>query len=456
MAIDPNGSIVSRRALPHPRFSIAYAVCPVPTSLAGVEQGQGIRGNRFQRFWRKLGPGLITGASDDDPSGIATYSQAGAAFGTGQLWTLVLTYPLMVSVQEMCARIGLVTGKGLMGVITDHYPRWLVRLVLWVAAPAIVLNIGANIAAMGAVGNLLVPGVPDYMFSAVFTVLLLYATILWSYRRIARVLKWLCLALFAYLFIPFLTGTDWSTALKRTFIPVLRDEPAYWMMLVAVLGTTISPYLFFWQANMEVEERQRRGVLVVDRRMLGAMRIDVRTGMFMSNVVAWAIMLACGTVLFNAGLHDIATVKDAAEALRPLAGDMAHLLFALGVLGTGFLALPVLAGALSYMMAEAYDWPEGLDKRFNEAPAFYATLIVALLMGLFIDLAPISPVQALIWTAVLYGFTAPVLIGIILFICNDRRVMGEHVNSRRQNALGVVTLLLMSAAAIGLVWNLLA
>jgi NRAMP (natural resistance-associated macrophage protein)-like metal ion transporter len=409
-----------------------------------------------RRFWRKLGPGLITGASDDDPSGIATYSQAGAAFGPRMLWSLVLTYPMMVAVQEMCARIGLVTGKGLMGVIADHYPRWLVRMVLWVAAPAIVLNIGANIAGMGAVGNMVFPAIPGFMFSILSTAILLYTIILWSYRRIARVMKWMCLVLFAYLIIPFLAETDWSAALLSTVWPTFVAGPGYWMMLVAVLGTTISPYLFFWQASMEVEERKRQGIVVVDKPMLGAMRIDVRTGMLLSNVVAWAIMLTCGTVLFNAGVNDITTVEEAAAALRPLAGEAAHLLFALGVLGTGFLAIPVLGGALSYMMAEAYDWQQGLDKRYSEAPAFYATLAVSLVVGLAIDFLPITPVQALVWTAVLYGMTAPVLIGVILYICNDRQLLGDHVNGRMQNMWGGLTLLVMVSAAVAMTAGLIA
>jgi Mn2+/Fe2+ NRAMP family transporter len=228
------------------------------------------------------------------------------------------------------------------------------------------------------------------------------------------------------------------------------------MMLVAVLGTTISPYLFFWQASMEVEERKRQGIVVVDKPMLGAMRIDVRTGMLLSNVVAWAIMLTCGTVLFNAGVNDITTVEEAAAALRPLAGEAAHLLFALGVLGTGFLAIPVLGGALSYMMAEAYDWQQGLDKRYSEAPAFYATLAVSLVVGLAIDFLPITPVQALVWTAVLYGMTAPVLIGVILYICNDRQLLGDHVNGRMQNVWGGLTLLVMVSAAVAMTAGLIA
>lgn len=261
-------------------------------------------------------------------------------------------------------------------------------------------------------------------------------------------MKWMCLVLFAYLIIPFLADTDWSAALLSTVWPTFEVGPGYWMMLVAVLGTTISPYLFFWQASMEVEERKRRGIVVVDKPMLGAMRADVRVGMLLSNVVAWAIMLTCGTVLFSAGVSGITTVEEAAAALRPLAGEAAHLLFALGVVGTGFLAIPVLGGALSYMVAEAYDWPQGLDKRFSEAPAFYVTLAVSLVVGLAIDLLPITAIQGLLWTAVLYGLTAPVLIAVILFICNDKRVMGEHVNGWRQNVVGGITLVAMSVAAV--------
>ncbi|MBL7982319.1 MAG: Nramp family divalent metal transporter [Flavobacteriales bacterium] len=405
--------------------------------------------NPLTRIWRKLGPGLVTGASDDDPSGIATYSQAGAAFGTQLLWTPLLTYPLMVAVQEMCARIGMVTGHGLMGVIRQHYSPWVVRLVLIVSLPSILLNIGANIAGMGAVGAMLVPSVPPFLFSIAFTALLLYATVVWSYRRIAKVMKWLCLILFCYVLIPLMIDTDWWVALRNTFIPTLSSDKAFLMALVGILGTTISPYLFFWQASMEVEERLQRG-LVVDRKVIGDMETDVRSGMLLSNVVFYFIVLTCGTVLHGVGMTSIETVDQAAEALRPLVGNMAHALFAFGVIGTGFLAIPVLGGALSYMMAEVFDWPEGLDKKFHEAPGFYITLIVALVIGLFILFSGITPFQALLWTAVLYGVTAPVLIALILRICNDRRIMGDYTNSRRQNIVAVITLVVMTAAAMAL------
>jgi len=407
------------------------------------------RSNIIKRFWKRLGPGLVTGASDDDPSGIATYSQAGAVHGTQLLWTAVVTYPLMVAVQEMCARIGIVTGRGLMGVIREHYPQWLVRLVLLASLPPILLNIGANIAGMGAVGNLLVPRVPAWGFSILFTALLLYATVVWTYRRIATVMKWLCLILFCYVIIPFITNTDWTAALIDTFRPTLSTDAAFLLAVVGILGTTISPYLFFWQASMEVEERNQRG-LVVDRKVIGAMETDVRSGMLFSNLVFYFIVLTCGMVLHKAGVTGISTVAEAAEALRPLAGDSAHLLFAVGVIGTGFLAIPVLGGALSYMMAEMFDWPEGLDKKFHEAPGFYGTLVLSLIVGLGIHLSDVAPFQALLWTAVLYGLTAPVLIAIILRICNDRRIMGDYVNGPWQNFWGGLTLLCMTAAAIAL------
>lgn len=411
--------------------------------------------NRFLRWakrtWKGMGPGLITGASDDDPSGIATYTQAGARFGPQLLWTAVVTYPLMVAIQGMCARIGVVTGEGLMGTINRYYSRRLMFLILAISFPSIVLNIGADIAGMGAVGNLLFPAVPSYLFSIAFTVLLLYAIIVWSYHRIARVLKWLCIVLFSYILIPFLIDTDWTSVLRSTVLPTFTNDAAWFMALVGILGTTISPYLFFWQASMEVEE-QNEWHLVVDKKLIHDVDVDVRGGMLYTNIVFYFIILAAGTVLYNAGVRDINTVEEAARALKPLAGDMAYALFALGVIGTGFLAIPVLGGALSYMMAEAFDWPEGLNKKFHEARGFYITLVVSLLIGLGINFIGISPIQALIWTAVLYGITAPVLIGVILLICNNGSIMGDYVNSRWANVMGGITLVLMTSAAVALLY----
>jgi len=407
--------------------------------------------NPVQRFWRALGPGLITGASDDDPSGIATYTQAGAAFGSQLLWSALATYPLMVSIQEMCARIGLVTDHGLTGIIKQYYSKFLLYTILIISFPSITLNIGADIASMGAVGNLLFPAVPPFLFSVLFTLLILYSVIFWSYHKISMILKWLCITLFSYILIPFLIDVDWSRVLKDTFLPTFTPDKAYFMALVAILGTTISPYLFFWQASMEVEERNEKR-LIVDKKSIDNMEADVKGGMLFTNVVFYFIILAAGTVLFSAGIHTINTVEEAAFALKPLAGDYAYLLFALGVIGTGFLAIPVLAGSLSYMMAETFGWSEGFDKTYCEAPGFYITMGISLLVGLLIHFTGISPVHALIYTAVLYGVTAPVLIALILHICNNKKIMGDYTNNGWSNLFGGITFLVMTISSLLLLY----
>ncbi|NHQ60311.1 divalent metal cation transporter [Chlorobium sp. BLA1] len=405
----------------------------------------------LKRFWGIFGPGLITGASDDDPSGIATYTQAGAAFGSQLLWSAIVTYPLMVSVQEMCARIGLVTNHGLIGIIKKYYPKYLLYLILIISFPSITLNIGADIAGMGAVGNLLFPVIPAFSFSILFTALILYSVIFWSYHKIAVILKWLCISLVSYILIPFLIGVDWPHVLRDTFLPSFTPDKAYFLMLVGILGTTISPYLFFWQASMEVEERHEKK-LMVDKKIIEEMEADVKGGMLFTNVVFYFIILAAGTVLFNAGIHNINTVEEAARALRPLAGDQAYLLFALGVIGTGFLAIPVLGGALSYMMAETFGWKEGLDKKYYEAPGFYLTMAISLVVGLLIHFIGISPIQALIYTAVLYGITAPVLIALILHICNSKKIMGRYTNKFWSNFFGIATFIMMTVSSLFLLW----
>jgi len=409
--------------------------------------------NKIVTFFKKLGPGLITGASDDDPSGIATYSQAGAAFGPKLLWTAVVTYPLMVSIQEMCARIGLVTQHGLAGTIKKHYPKYILYGIVLLSFPSIILNIAADIAGMGAVANLLIPNVPAFIFSIVITAFLMYSLVFWNYRKIATVLKWLCITLFGYLLIPFLGKTDWLLVFENTLMPSIENNTPFFMLLVGILGTTISPYLFFWQANMEVEEMIQKH-LMLDKKVIADMETDVKGGMALTNVVFFFIILTTGSVLFNAGIHEINTVEDAAKALKPLAGDMAYGLFALGVMGTGLLAVPVLAGSLSYMLAETFDWEEGLDKKFNEAKGFYITMISSLVISLLILFFGLSPIKMLIYAAVLYGLTAPVLIALILHICNNKAIMGKYTNGKVANTLGVLTFLIMSIAAITLLYLL--
>lgn len=402
---------------------------------------------KLRKYWNKLGPGLITGASDDDPSGIATYTQAGAAFGLQTLWTAWLTFPLMVAIQEMCARIGMVQQKGLTTVIRQRYPTWVLYLLTFVSIPAMVLNIGANIAAMGAVCNMLYTGVHANIYSLVLVVLLLFTMIRFSYRRIAALLKWLCLVLLVYVLVPFIAQPNWLQVLQHTFIPSFPAGKEFAAILVAVLGTTISPYLFFWQANMEREEIIERHV-VVDKYILSDMRTDIGTGMFYSNFIMYFIILASGTVLYNHGGLKLDSVADAARAIEPAAGKEAYLLFALGIIGTGLLSIPVLAGSLSYMIAEVFRLPEGLNHKFHQAKGFYITLVAAVLTGFCINLLGISPVQALLFTAVVYGITAPVLIAIILHICNNKAIMGAYTNTRRSNFWGVLCLLVMTAAAV--------
>ena len=410
--------------------------------------------NESTPFWKKLGPGLVTGASDDDPSGIATYSQAGAKFGLSFLWTAVFTFPLMASIQETCARIGLVTRMGLSGTLRTHYPRWVLWLMILFSFPAIVINIGADLAGMGAVAEMLVPEVEAHWFSLLFAFVITFLVIRLPYVQIARVLKWTCSVLLCYLVVPFLTSVNFGEVFSNTIWPKFSFNEDFLLMLVGILGTTISPYLFFWQADMEMEEALERK-LVVDKKIIGDMEWDVDFGIFFSNLVFYFIILTTGTVLYSAGIHDINTVEEAAGALRPLAGELSYILFATGVIGTGFLAIPVLAGSLSYLIAEAFAFEEGLNKKFQEAKMFYGVLIVAMVVALLIPALGFSPVQSLIYAAVFYGITSPVLIAIILHIANNKNIMGDFVNTRRSNVLGAITFLLMAVSSLVLLYLLM-
>ena len=408
--------------------------------------------SKLKRFWKLLGPGLITGASDDDPSGIATYSQAGAAFGLSTLWTGLLAFPLMAAIQQMCAKIGLVTSLGLTGTLKKHYPRPVLYLMLLFSFPAIVMNIGADIAGMGAVGNLLFPTIDATFFSVFFTMLLLILIIYLPYLKIAAILKYLCIVLLVYLVVPFLYKQDWLLVIKSTFVPTLEFNKEFVGILVGILGTTISPYLFFWQATMEVEEMKHKNQIVVNKKIISEMQQDVDFGMTFSGLVMYFIILTTGTVLYNAGVHQIDTVEQAALALKPLAGNLAYLLFAIGVIGTGLLAIPVLSGSLSYIITETFGWEHGLDKKFHEAKAFYVVIAISLVLGLSLNYVGISPIKALIYTAILYGMTAPVLIAIILHISNNKSVMGEYTNSLKANIFGFAALLIMTLASLALLY----
>jgi len=409
--------------------------------------------SKLKRFLKGLGPGLITGASDDDPSGIATYSQAGAQFGLGTLWTALITFPLMAAIQEMCARVGVVTSQGLTSNLRNNYPKAILYLMILFTFPAVILNISADLAGMGAVANLILPSIPSYVFTVAFTFILMGLIIYLPYQKISAILKYLCVFLLLYLIVPFLVKQNWADIVKHTFIPTIKFDKEFISILVAILGTTISPYLFFWQATMEAEDmKHKKKALIVDKRMIQKMDIDVNVGMFFSNLVMFFIILTTGTVLFQGGIKEITTVEQAAKALEPIAGKLSYALFALGVLGTGLLAVPVLTGCLSYMMSETFNWNEGLDKKYYEAKPFYWVIIISLLIGLVINFTGLSPVKALIYTAILYGVSSPVLIEVILHISNNKKIMGEFTNGKLSNILGVIALVLMTASAVALLY----
>ncbi len=409
--------------------------------------------SKILRYWKIIGPGLVTGASDDDPSGIATYSQAGAAFGLSTLWTSIVAFPLMAAIQKMCARIGLVTNQGLTGALKLHYPRPILYIMLIFSFPAIVMNIGADIAGMGAVGNLLFPSIDAMFFIVFFTILLLGLIIYLPYTQIASILKYLCIVILVYFIVPFLYKQDLVEIVKSTFIPTIKLDKDFIAIIVGILGTTISPYLFFWQASVEVEEmKHKKHHVIVNKKIIHEMNQDVDFGMTVSGFVMYFIILTTGTVLFQGGIHQIDTVEQAAMALKPLAGNLAYLLFAVGVIGTGLIAIPVLSGSLSYIFTETFGWEQGLDKKFHQAKGFYTIIAISLLLGLSLNYVGISPMKALIYTAVLYGLTAPVLIAIILHISNNKQIMGENVNDLKANIMGFAALIIMTLAAGTLIY----
>ena len=414
------------------------------------------RRGKIVRFLANLGPGLITGAADDDPSGISTYSVAGAAFGYSFLWAALVSFPLMAAVQLMCARLGMVTGSGLGGAIRARYPRW----VLWPACllliVANVFNIGADLGGM-ADALRMVTGIPSYWGTPLFALLIAGLMLRTSYRLIARVFKWLTLVLFAYVITAFLAHPDWAGALRGTFWPHAAWTRSYLSVLVGILGTTISPYLFFWQASQEVEEDRKRGKTTVAERRgstsreLSAAKGDVYTGMFFSNVVMFFIILTTAATLHAHGVRHIETAKQAAEALRPLAGAGAYWLFTLGLIGTGMLGVPVLAGSCAYAIAEAAAWRgDSLSRKPVRAPQFYGVLLGAMMVGLALDFAHLNAVKMLFWSAVVNGVLAPPLVILVVLLTSDPKVMGARTNSRGAQALGWICAAAMSAAALAL------
>lgn len=423
-------------------------------NAAEAERSERRRGH-VRSFFRNLGPGLIAGAADDDPSGISTYSVVGAAFGFAQLWTALFSFPLMAAVQLMCARLGLVTGLGLAGVIRRRYPTW----VLWGACALLsvanIVNIGADLGGMAASMEMLT-GVHIWVWIPLFAALIIALLIWSSYRHIVNVFKWLTLALFAYVLAAFLAHPRWLEVAWATFIPRIEWSASYLASFLGILGTTISPYLFFWQAAEEVEEERAMGRRTIHARRgatdeeLRDARTDVVTGMAFSNLVMYFIILTTGATLFAAGRRDIETARDAAEALRPLAGHAAYLLFSVGLIGTGMLGVPVLAGSAAYAVAEAMHWRGSLNDRPRVAGKFYVVIVVAMLLGLSLNLLGLNAVRMLFWSAVINGVLAPPLIIIIVLLTSDRSVMGERTNSRLLKALGWATALIMAAASVAM------
>jgi len=417
--------------------------------------------HRVGQFLKELGPGLITGAADDDPSGISTYSVAGASYGYATLWTALLSFPLMAAVQLMCARLGMVTGRGLASVIRTRYSRWVLWLACTLVIVANVFNIGADLGGM-ADGMQIITGLPSYWWTPFFAALILGLLLWTSYRTMARVFKWLTMVLFAYVITAFLAHPNWTAVLRATFIPHMEWTKEYLAVLVGILGTTISPYLFFWQAAQEVEEDRDHGKATLAQRRgstdeeLRIARTDVITGMLLSNLVMYFLILTTAATLNVHGEKDIETAKQAAEALRPLAGKGASWLFTLGLIGTGMLAVPVLAGSCAYAIAEASKWKAAsLNMKPRLAPRFYAVIGVSIIVGLCFDFARLNAVKMLFWSAILNGLLAPPLVVVVVLLTSDRKVMGSRVNSRALQVLGWICAIIMTTAAVGLLVSLI-
>ena len=404
----------------------------------------------LSRVLRSLGPGVTTGAADDDPSGIATYSVVGAQSGLAFLWTALFVWPLMGCVQLMCARIGIVADCGLASVLRAHYARsllWFACLLLLVANT---VNIAADLGGMAAAASL-VTGWPAIWFVPGFAVLVLALLVLASYQLMTAVLKWMTLALFAYVFAAFLAHPDWGRVLSGTFLPHVKVDSNYLLTFVAILGTTISPYLFFWQASQEAEQENHTPRRRRTQRQLDAAGWDTNIGMLFSNVIMFFIILTTGATLHAAGKTDIQTAAQAAAALRPLAGRASALLFTLGIVGTGMLGVPVLAGSAAYAVTEASGWKSGMDEKLWTAPQFYAVIAVSTIVGAVLNYARVDAMRMLFWSAVVNGLLAPPLIVIILVVCNNREVMGEYRNKTLLNVLGGAAAVVMSGAAVALI-----
>ena len=418
------------------------------------------RWRRIPSFLRHVGPGVVTGAADDDPSGIATYTQAGAQFGTSILWTVFLTLPFMIGIQLVSARIGRQSGQGIAANLRLHTPRFFLYAIVLMLLVANTINIAADIGAMGEALQLVVGG-GDHFHAVAFGLLTLLLQVFVPYRRLAPILKWLTLSLFVYVAAAFAVNVPWAQVLHDLVVPQIVPSPAFWMMIVAILGTTISPYLFFWQAAQEVEEMRLHGITAgresgaTLRHAKRRMRLDTVIGMVFSNAVAFFVMLVGAVVLHAGGVTDVQSAAQAAQALRPLAGDFAFTLFSIGIIATGLLAVPVLASSAAYAVAEAFDWPEGLERHWREAKGFYAIIAVATIVGTGLDFTPIDPMKALYWSAVINGVVAVPIMVAMMLLAGKPQVMGVLPVRRKTRALGWGAVALMAAAVVMMLRDLL-
>jgi len=416
---------------------------------------------KVRAYWKLLGPGLTTGAADDDPSGIATYSQTGARFGFQYLWLAAFTFPFMAIIQEMCARIGLVTGRGLAANIRLNYPRWVIYLCALLLFIANTINLGADLGAMAKATQLVLPDLNFLVLVLFFTIFSLILQIFTSYETYAKYLKWLALILASYIFTAFASDIDWFKVAKGVLIPTFSFGKDHIILITAVLGTTISPYLFFWQTSQEVEEEILEGKTTLEQREradpqeIKHMRTDVWSGMFISNLIMFFIIATTAATLHANGITNIQTAADAAAALKPLAGDKAAYLFSAGIIGTGLLAVPVLAGSASYALAESLKWRSGLYRSLKGASAFYGVIIISMLIGLVLNFFNVNPIKALLYSAVLNGLIAPIILVLIVRISSSEKIMGPNKNHPWVSLFGWLITLVMILAALGALLSLI-
>lgn len=421
----------------------------------------------FSRRFRNLGPGIITGAADDDPSGIATYSQAGAQFGLGLLWTPIFLLPLLLAIQEICARIGLVTGTGIISLMKKKYPKKLIYPLISLLAIANTINLGADLNAIGASANLIIPGIPIFFYTLFFTFIILITEIFVSYIRYVRILKYLTLSLLCYFITAIIVGGNWNQIILSTFTPNIEFNKEFIMMFVALCGTTLSPYLFFWQTSEEAEEdvvRKKikeigKGKPKISKQEIKAMRKDILVGMVFSSFIMWSIIVTAAGSLNLHGITNIQTADQAAQALEPLvqtfpnSGFIAKIIFAIGIIGTGLLAIPVLASSTAYAFSDTFGWTEGLSKKFKQAKSFYLTIVISTIIGLFFNFSGIEPIKALIYAAIINGvISIPILI-MIMKISNDKKLLGQNANGKISNTIGVITIIIMTIPVIFMIFT---